>query len=80
MLGVFQFTEDYRQWLGIAFIASASLVIMGWIIEIGVFLTNFGKNILFKKNLIKSLYCLTEEEKKISGITFVFRANQFSSH
>jgi hypothetical protein len=64
-IGVFQFTQDYRQWIGIAFIASAALVSIDWGIKIFSVVRDFVYRAKFKKSLIQSLHSLTEEEKQI---------------
>jgi hypothetical protein len=64
-LGVFQFTQDYRQWIGIAFVASIVLVAIDWSIKIGTVVSNFVRRIKFKNDLVKRLHSLTEEEKQI---------------
>ena len=64
-LGVFQFTQDNRQWIGIAFIASVSLVAIDCGIKIFAVVSDFFGDIKFKKSLMQSLNTLTEEEKQI---------------
>jgi hypothetical protein len=64
-LGVYQFTQDNRQWLGIALIASLSLVVIDWSIKIFAVVRNFVRRVKFKKSLIQRLHSLTEEEKQI---------------
>lgn len=64
-LGVYQFTQDNRQWLCIALIASLSLVAIDWSIKISAVVRNFVRHVKFKKSLIQCLHSLTEEEKQI---------------
>jgi hypothetical protein len=64
-LGVYQFTQDNRQWLGIALIASISLVAIDWSIKISTVVRNMVRRIKFKKRMIQCLHTLTEEEKQI---------------
>lgn len=64
-IGVYEFTRGYRQWIGIAFIASISLVAIDWSIKIGAIVRNLAHRIKFKKELVQRLHNLTEEEKQI---------------
>jgi hypothetical protein len=64
-LGVFKITQDYRPWIGFAFIASISLVIIEGGIKTYRGIKNFVHKTRFKKSLIQSLHSLTEDEKQI---------------
>jgi len=64
-IGVYQFTQDYRQWLGVTFIASVSLVLMDWGIKVHAIIRNRMHSAKREKSILQSLNCLTEEEKQI---------------
>ncbi len=64
-LGIYNFTQNYRQWLGIALIATSSLVIIDWSIKISMVIRDIAFRIKRKKSILKSLHSLTEEEKQI---------------
>ena len=64
-LGVFQLTQDYRQWIGIAFISSMTMVVIDCFMKIGTVVKGFVVNKKSNKKLIQSLRALTEEEKQI---------------
>lgn len=65
ILGVYNFTQDYRQWLGIALVATSSLVIIDWSIKISAVIRNQMLRIKREKRILQSLHSLTEEEKQI---------------
>lgn len=64
-LGVFDFTQDYRQWLGVAIIVSISMLVMNWSIKVGTVIRDSFQSHKFRKAIIERLNCLTEEEKQI---------------
>ncbi|MGJ0484100.1 MAG: superinfection exclusion B family protein [Methylomicrobium sp.] len=65
LLGIYQFTQDYHQWIGITFIATISLIAIDWGIKISAVVRNMVRSVKFKKRIIQCLHTLTEEEKQI---------------
>jgi len=64
-LGVLEFTRNYRQWLGIAFLACISLLSVTGGLEIIGVIRNRSHVAQLKKRMLQRLQCLTEEEKQI---------------
>lgn len=65
ILGVYNFTQNYRQWLGIALVGTSSLVIIDWSIKISTVIRNRVLRVKKEKSILQSLHSLTEEEKQI---------------
>jgi hypothetical protein len=65
ILGVHNFTQNYRQWLGIALIATSTLVVIDWSIKISRVIRNRVLRVKREKSILQSLHGLTEEEKQI---------------
>jgi len=65
LLGVYDFTQNYRQWLGIAFTGTSSIIIVDWCIKVGGVIRNRAIKIKREKRILQSLHGLTEEEKQI---------------
>jgi hypothetical protein len=76
-LGLKKFTEDYRAWLGLAFVSTVSLFV---IYLAGEVISYFGRKIRKRKlrtNLEERLQKMTEDEKQI--IRFYFAKNTRSN-
>ncbi|NOR68205.1 MAG: hypothetical protein GQ532_00645 [Methylomarinum sp.] len=65
ILGVFNFAQNYRQWLGVSLIATSSLVAIDWSIKISRVVRNRMFRVKKEKSILQSLHSLTEEEKQI---------------
>jgi len=64
-LGVFDFTQNYSQWLGLAIVVSIAMLAMDWSIKISTVIRDSFESHKFRKAIIERLNCLTEEEKQI---------------
>lgn len=64
-IGVSHLAQDYRQWLGLAFLASLALLAVHWSIEIGAIIRNATLVKEHQKMITQKLHTLTENEKQI---------------
>ena len=64
-LSVDQFAQDYRQWIGITFIASLCLLAVDGCVKIRSTIRNRSRRAKAHERKLKRLHALTEEEKQI---------------
>jgi hypothetical protein len=64
-LGVRDFAQNYRQWIGIAFIAILALLAVDGCVKISGTIRNRARLAKTHKRILKRLHSLTEEEKQI---------------
>ena len=64
-IGVYQFAQDYRAWLGIIFLLSSALLIVAIPIKITKWVKQWWKNRKFFQRMTQRLHSLTEDEKQI---------------
>lgn len=76
-LGLKQFTEDYRAWLGLAFVSTISLFAVYVAGEILAFIGRKIKKRKFLERITQRLQNLTEDEKQI--LRFYFAKNTRSN-
>jgi len=64
-IGAFDFTQNNRQWFGIALVVASVLLLVECGIEIYGAIRNRARRIKHEKSILQSLHALTEEEKQI---------------
>ncbi|WP_146583085.1 superinfection exclusion B family protein [Neorhodopirellula pilleata] len=64
-LGIRNLTQNYRQWIGLAFLASITLLAVHWGVQIGGIVRNRSRLQKSKQRITKKLHSLTEDEKQI---------------
>ena len=64
-LGVAEFAENHRQWIGLAFLFSATVVLVDWCKEIVAAIRNRSHRAKLKEECLKRLHSLTEDEEDI---------------
>ncbi|MGJ3243264.1 MAG: superinfection exclusion B family protein [Opitutales bacterium] len=64
-IGAFEFTENYRSWIGLAFLGSLCISIVGIGSGILGWIKSFRYRRKVKKRIVEKLHRLTENEKQI---------------
>jgi hypothetical protein len=64
-LGIFDFAQNHRQWIGVAFLASISLVAVTGSLEVSTLIRKLIARRKIEKRMFQALRSLTEEEKQI---------------
>ena len=76
-LGISNLTQNYRTWIRLAFLASITLLVVHWSVQIGGIVPNRSRIQKSKQRITKKLRALTEDEKQI--LRFYF-SNQSKSN
>jgi len=69
-LGIQNLAQNYRQWIGLAFLASITLLAVNWSVQIGGIVRNRSRLQKSKQQITKKLHSLTEDEKQILRFYF----------
>jgi hypothetical protein len=64
-IGIFDFSQHYRQWIGVTFLAAISLVAVTGSLEVITFIRELIARKNREKRMCQALHRLTEEEKQI---------------
>ena len=64
-IGLYKFSEEYRQWLGLTLMISANLWVVANILALWKFLGRHARQRKMRREVVRKLTSLTEDEKQI---------------